>query len=147
MFVTVFAPRDAAELHFDVQWFDKAASRLPHACWFSFSPCQGPDATWQVNKLGSLISPLDVARNGNRGLHGVLDKVVCDDANHSLAIHTLDAPLVAPGNPSLLNFSNEPPLLQRGMHFNLYNNTWGTNFPSWYGGDARFRFVFRVDMK
>ncbi|MEE8441694.1 MAG: DUF5054 domain-containing protein, partial [Spirochaetia bacterium] len=147
VFVTVFAPEEAAELHIDVQWFDKQPSRLPHACWFSFSPVQGPDATWQMNKLGSCISPLEVIWNGNRKLHGVLDKVICNDEDHSLAIHTLDAPLVAPGDPSLLNFNNEPPLLQRGMHFNLYNNTWGTNFPSWYGGDARFRFVLKVDVK
>lgn len=147
LFITVFAPNDAAELHFDVQWFDKQPSRLPHACWFSFSPVQGPDATWQMNKLGSRISPLDVVWNGNRKLHGVMDKVICDDDAHTLAIYTLDAPLVAPGDPSLLNFGNEPPMLQRGMHFNLYNNTWGTNFPSWYGGSARFRFIFKVDVK
>ena len=147
VFVTVFAPREASELHFDVQWFDKPPSRLPQACWFAFSPVQGPHATWQIDKLGSTISPLDVVRNGNRKLHGVLDKVICNDGAHSLAIHTLDAPLVAPGDPSLLNFGNEPPLLQRGMHFNLYNNTWGTNFPSWCGGAARFRFVLRIDVK
>jgi len=147
LFVTLFAPRGAAELHFDVQWFGKTASRLPQACWFSFSPLQSAGAKWRMDKLGHDVSPLDVVRNGNRRLHGVLDKVICDDDAHSLAIHTLDAPLVAPGDPSLVNFSNEPPLMERGMHFNLYNNTWGTNFPSWYGGDARFRFVFKVDVR
>ena len=51
--------------------------------------------------------------------------------------------LVAPGEPSLLNFSNRQPPLQHGMHVNLYNNVWGTNFPMWYAEDARFRFVLR----
>ncbi len=59
------------------------------------------------------------------------------------AAETLDAPLVAPGEPSLLNFSNRQPPLRQGVHFNLYNNVWGTNFPMWYGEDARFRFVLR----
>jgi hypothetical protein len=26
------------------------------------------------------------------------------------------------------------------MHFNLYNNVWGTNFAMWYDEDSRFRF-------
>jgi hypothetical protein len=30
------------------------------------------------------------------------------------------------------------------MHFNLYNNVWGTNFPMWYEDDARFRFSWCV---
>ena len=66
------------------------------------------------------------------------------DATGRLAIETLDAPLVAPGEPSLLNFNNRQPVLKRGMHFNLYNNVWGTNFPMWYDDDARFRFILRV---
>ena len=33
---------------------------------------------------------------------------------------------------------------RKGMHFLLYDNVWGTNFPMWFGEDARFRFVLRV---
>jgi hypothetical protein len=57
-----------------------------------------------------------------------------------LQIQSLDAPLVAPGDPSLLDFNNEQPRLEHGMHFNLYNNVWGTNFAMWYDEDSRFRF-------
>jgi hypothetical protein len=60
-------------------------------------------------------------------------------------IETLDAPLLVPGEPSLLNFNNKQPPLRRGMHFNLYNNVWGTNFPMWFEGDARFRFSLSYD--
>jgi hypothetical protein len=27
------------------------------------------------------------------------------------------------------------------LHFNLYNNIWGTNHPMWYDEDAKFRFA------
>ena len=54
-------------------------------------------------------------------------------------------PLVAPGEPSLLDFNDRQPPLERGMHFNLYNNVWGTNFPMWSDEDARFRFVLRPE--
>ena len=57
------------------------------------------------------------------------------------AIDTPDAPLIAPGEPALLNFTNRFASLRGGVHVNLYNNVWGTNFPMWYEDDARFRFT------
>ena len=57
-----------------------------------------------------------------------------------LRIETLDAPLVAPGTPLLLDFNNNQPDLTQGVHFNLYNNLWGTNFPMWFEDDCRLRF-------
>jgi len=61
-----------------------------------------------------------------------------------LDIETRDAPLVAPGERSLLNFSNRQPPVKQGMHFLLYDNVWGTNFPMWYEDDARFEFAVRL---
>ena len=54
---------------------------------------------------------------------------------------------VAPGEPSLLNFTNEQPDLSKGVHFNLHNNLWGTNFPMWFEDDCRFRFRIRIEAK
>jgi hypothetical protein len=82
---------------------------------------------------------------GNRKLHAVSGRVEYADDNGGLLLETLDAPLVAPGEPSLLDFNDRQPQLLRGMHFNLYNNVWGTNFAMWYDDDARFRFVLRVE--
>ena len=62
----------------------------------------------------------------------------------SSASHCPCSPLVAPGKPSLLDFNNDQPDMNGGMHFNLYNNIWGTNFPMWYDEDARFRFRLRI---
>jgi hypothetical protein len=67
------------------------------------------------------------------------------DGDAALAIETLDAPLVAPGKQSLLDFDNRRPPLRQGMHFLLHDNVWGTNFRMWYGEDARFRFVLRFE--
>ena len=60
-----------------------------------------------------------------------------------MTIESLDAPLVAPGQPSLLDFNNNQPDMSQGVHFNLYNNVWGTNFPMWLEDDCRFRFRLR----
>ena len=142
--LAVSAPRDEAVLLFDLQWFQKPANRRPEAFWFSFCPLTRRHGRWTMEKMGQRISPLDVVHNGNRKLHAVGSGVFySDDEDETLAIETLDAPLVAPGEPSLLNFDGEQPAVENGMHFNLYNNVWGTNFPLWYEEDARFRFALR----
>jgi len=69
-----------------------------------------------------------VIRDGNRKLHAVGAGVTYQDARGGLEIGSLDAALVAPGEPSLLDFNNRQPALRRGMHFLLFDNVWGTNF-------------------
>lgn len=135
-------------VEFDLQWFSKSASRLPEAAWLSFVPSDRDRSQWRrqwrMEKLGQWISPYEVIRNGNRHLHAVGGGVRAADARHEISIQTLDAALVAPGRPSLLDFNNRQPDLRQGLHFNLHNNIWGTNSPMWYEDDARFRFVLRV---
>jgi hypothetical protein len=132
----ITCPAAAPELHFDLRWTGKPASRLAQAAWFSFVPRLSSSTGWRLQKLGRLIDPRQVVRNGNRHLHAV--EVV--HLTERLRLETLDAPLVAPGTPSLLRFDNRLPALRDGVHVNLYNNVWGTNFRMWYEDDSRFRF-------
>jgi hypothetical protein len=144
--IEVLFPRAEPRVDFVVQWFDKPASRLPEAAWFSFVlPDLGPRwrRSWRMDKLGQWVSPLDVVRNGNRRMHAVGTGLCADDGTHAVSVETLDAPLVAPGRPGLLDFTNRQPDLRDGLHFNLHNNLWGTDFPQWYEDDARFRFSLR----
>jgi hypothetical protein len=99
---------------------------------------------WWVEKLGEWLPAADVVPNGNRRLHAVGTGVLSRDATGRLLIETLDAPLVAVGTPSLLDFRNDLPPPAEGVHVNLCNNVWGTNFPQWFGEDARFRFTLRL---
>jgi hypothetical protein len=132
-------------IEIDLQWFDKPACRLPEAYWLSMQPiCSAEQGTWAVHKLGSSIDPMRVVRGGGRALHGCNPGVTYRDAAVSLAIESLDAVLVAPGRPALLDFHDQLPDMRGGVHFNLYNNVWGTNFPMWFADDARFRFVLRA---
>ena len=77
-------------------------------------------------------------------MHAVGVGVACSDRQKRIEIETLDAPLVAPGALSLLNFTNDEPDLEEGVSFNLHNNVWGTNFPMWFEDDCRFRFRLRL---
>ncbi|WP_091355244.1 hypothetical protein [Microbacterium sp. LKL04] len=93
-----------------------------------------------MDKLDAWISPLTVVRDGNRTLHAVGIGVRYRGADADILLETVDAPLLAPGEGRLLTFDNRLPDLSLGWELNLHNNVWGTNFPMWFGDDARFRF-------
>ena len=128
-------------LSFDLHWLDKPACRIPEALWFAFLPPASSKAKWHLHKLGGPVEVSDVVPNGSRHLHLIESGVSVEDSSGKWHIESSDAGLVAPGKPSLLDFHNkQPEPLKYGVHFNLLNNTWGTNFPMWYEDDARFRF-------
>lgn len=127
-----------------LQWFDKPACRLPEAFWMRFAPILEHAENWHMDKMGQWISPLDVISGGSRTMHAVNSGVRWQHAGQQLYIESLDAPLVAPGQTSLLDFHNRLPDLSGGVHFNLFNNVWGTNFTMWYDEDALFRFNIRI---
>ena len=93
-----------------------------------------------MDKMGQDVDPRDVVRNGGHKLHAVTEGIRYSDPHGKLEIKTLDAPLVAPGERTLLNFDNSRPAPEDGMHFCLHNNVWGTNFVMWFDDDMRFRF-------
>lgn len=123
-----------------VQWFGKKATRIAEAVWLSFMPKVRSPQNWHMDKLGQPVSPLEVIRNGNRHLHAVGEGASYRGEDGAVRLRTLDTALLAPGDRALVDFNNRQPVLSRGMHFLLHDNTWCTNFPMWYEDDARFRF-------
>jgi hypothetical protein len=138
--VELLLPAERPEMNIAVQWFHKQACRLPEAIWYTFNPRVAHPDGWALDKMGEPISPLDVVRDGGRKLHAIDSGVYYAGDDGACRILSADAPLVAPGEPALLQFDNRQPPLRKGMHFNLYNNIWGTNFPMWYDEDAAFMF-------
>ncbi|MFD0619968.1 DUF5054 domain-containing protein [Paenibacillus sp. GCM10027629] len=124
----------------ELNWMEKSACRLPEASWFSFVPYVDSPNQWTMDKLGTRISPLAVVKNGNRNMHAVNTGLYYEGADGSIVIETLDAPVVCPGERRLLQLDNTFAPLAGGFHFNLHNNTWGTNFPMWFEDDMKFRF-------
>lgn len=136
---------DDHKIDLDVEWFEKDANRLPEALWIQFNPLVKDSTKWYMDKMGMLISPLDVVSDGNRNLHG-LNSGVYYKGEKEVVIETLDAPLVAVGAPKILKFDNQVADLDNGFYFNLYNNVWGTNFPMWYDEDSLFRFSIKYSL-
>ncbi|WP_211746060.1 DUF5054 domain-containing protein [Paenibacillus sp. Marseille-Q4541] len=126
-------------------WKDKQACRLPEASWISIVPLVDNPNIWLMDKLGEQISPLSVVKDGNRNMHGVNSGLYYKGADGKVSIETLDAPLVSPGEPRLLQFDNTYAPLTGGLHFNLHNNVWGTNFMMWFEDDMKFRFRLKLE--
>ncbi len=130
-------------LQITLQWFGKQANRLPEALWLSFDPPVDNDGSWVMDKMGQDVDPGNVVKDGGHKMHAVAKGIRYFDPRGTMAIETLDAPLVAPGERTLLKFDNAHPSPEDGMHFCLCNNVWGTNFVMWFDDDMRFRFVLR----
>jgi hypothetical protein len=137
-------PKDEPAIHMDLSCLGKRANRLPEAIWLTFNPAVSEARNWSLRKVDQEVSPFDVVAGGNRQMHALSQGLSYKDARGSLEFRTLDAPLVSLGRMSPIYFSKAQPVLSSGIHFNLFNNGWGTNYVQWFGEDMRFRFVLRI---
>lgn len=128
-----------SSIKFTLTWFCKFSARIAHAIHLECNPLLA-DSTWKISKLGEPIDIMHIASKGARSLHAVDEKIICQNNTDKLLFYSSHAPLVAMGKSKLLNFDNKLPDMGKGIHYNLYNNIWGTNFPMWYDDNARFDF-------
>lgn len=120
----------------DFAWWGKEATRVAEGSWLAFGV---PEKVTGIRKLGSRIDPGNVVLHGNRRMHATDGAVSFE----TISVEPLDSPLVSVGERALLKFPDTAANLEKGIFCNLHNNVWGTNFPMWYGEDARFRFIIR----
>jgi hypothetical protein len=144
MYVELHLPKAEPMIHLTFSWFGKPATRMPEALWLSFHPIAQDPNGWTLEKSGESVSPLEVVPFGNRHFHALSKGFGYKDQSGSLFVETIDAPLVALGVKSPLYFSNTQPNLSAGIHCNLFNNAWGTNYIMWFGEDMRFRFTLHA---
>ncbi len=144
MYLELLLPDAEPILNLNFYWFQKPATRLPESLWLSFDPVVSTQQGWSLEKSGEQISPFDVVTGGGRQMHAVSTEFTYKDEKGSFTVEPLDAPVIAMGRKSPLNFSKAQPDLASGMHCNLFNNAWGTNYIMWFGEDMRFRFVLRA---
>jgi hypothetical protein len=81
LWLTATVRADGA-LALDLQIFNKTATRLGEAHFFSFLPLPLPAPgarRWLMDKLGSWVDPLDTVRAGSQHQHGVAQGVVVKD--------------------------------------------------------------------
>jgi hypothetical protein len=144
MYLELVLPKAEPVINLNFYWFQKRATRLPEALWLTFDPIVSGQQGWAMDKSGEQVSPFDVVSSGNRHMHAVSTGFNHTGEKESIAVETLDSPVIALGEKSPLNFSTSQPDLAGGVHCNLFNNAWGTNYIMWFAEDMRFRFVLRA---
>ncbi len=144
IYVELSLPREEPEIQLAVSWFQKPATRMPESIWLSFDPVVANQNGWTMEKVAEQVSPFDVVTAGSRHMHAVSTGFGYRESEAAFSVETIDAPLVAWGGKSPLNFSEAQPDLSGGVDCNLFNNAWGTNYIMWFGEDMRFRFVLRA---
>ena len=144
LYMEWFLPDAEPAIHLNFYAFQKPATRLPESLWLTFNPIVSDPKGWMLQKSGEQVSPFDVVRGGSRQMHAVSTHFSYKDDQGSFVVEPIDSPLVAMGKKSPLNFSKDQPDLSSGMHVNLFNNAWGTNYIMWYGEDMRSRFIVRA---
>jgi hypothetical protein len=144
MYLEMLLPKAEPVIQLTFSWFEKLATRLPEALWLSFRPIASDPAGWMLEKSGQPISPSDVVVSGNRHMHALSKGFGYKDDSGVFFVETLDAPLVTLGTKSPLCFSKRQTDLSAGVHCNLFNNAWGTNYIMWTGEDMHFRFILRA---
>ena len=146
IFLELQLPVHEPVIHLRLTTMGKAVNRMPEAMWLTFQPTGDASKEWSVEKVGQDVAVTDVLEGGGRAMHAVSERVRYQDAGEGGAFElaTMDAPVVALGKRSPLNFSRTLPDMTGGVHVSLYNNAWGTNYPQWCGGDWSYRFTLRA---
>jgi hypothetical protein len=144
MYLEMLLPKAKPVVNLNFSWFEKPATRLPEALWLTFHPVVSDPKGWMLEKSGESVSPLDVVQSGNRHMHALSKGFSYKDESGAFFVETLDAPVVTLGIKSPLPFSKRQPDLSAGVHCNLFNNAWGTNYIMWSAEDMHFRFLLRA---
>jgi hypothetical protein len=141
LYLEIVMPKDTPQLQIRFTSLGKQQNRLPEAMWLTFNPITTDPHGWELEKVGQPVRPSEVVRGGSRSMHAVSEQLRYRDARGAFELATLDAPVMALGARSPLDFSLELPTMQDGVHVSLFNNAWGTNYPQWCGGDWMYRFT------
>jgi len=132
-----------------IQLFNKTATRLAEAHWVTFNPIPQDGFNWKLEKMRELVDVLNLTGNASTHLHAV-DSVQYTNLDETFEVKTKDATVVNPGEPNPFPTPMTLPDVTLGMHFNLYNNIWGTNYIMWYpyleeDQSLLFRFSIKID--
>ncbi|CAN7268798.1 DUF5054 domain-containing protein [Paenibacillus sp. LjRoot153] len=120
----------------------KASTAYAESGHFTFA-LNADHPAYRFQKLGSVVNPLaDIEKGANTRLHCASQWVDVQDEQVGLAIIPFDTPLFSIGEKGIYQYSKVYVPEQPILHFNLFNNQWGTNFPQWISGS--FQYTFRI---
>lgn len=144
MYVDVLEYKRGKKAEVALTLLQKPAVRLPEAYWLSFNTDHLVSIV--AEKVGERVDVLDVVEKGNRQMHGIDQYVDLITTAGTIRIGSEAAFLINIGEAKGINYSLDYPEKRGGIHFNLSNNLWGTNFGMWNEGSLTYRFTIeRLD--
>ena len=139
MYVDVLEYKNGKKAEVALTIKGKPAVRLPEAYWLSFNA--DDILSIVAEKVGERVDLFDVVEKGNRQQHGIDRYVDLVTSSGTIRIWSEAAFLVNVGEAKGINYSLEYPDKKGGIHFNLSNNLWNTNFSMWNEGSLTYRFT------
>ncbi len=127
------------ELKIELRWYAKDAVRIPEALWLDYCFCVENPYLWRMKKLDTLVSPYQVVSGGNRKQHACREWRY-NGADGGIVLQSRHAALVSAGGRNLYSADDRVDDLAKGFSYTLWNNRWGTNYPTWYEDNGYFAF-------
>ena len=140
--VNCFTTKNGKRSEVALTIYGKPAVRLPESYWLSFT-VPGIESVI-AEKMGERVDLMDVVEKGNRQMHGIDRYVDLITSGETIRISSKEAFLLNVGEAQGLNYSTNYPDKRKGVHFNLNNNLWGTNFSMWNEGSLTYHFVIET---
>lgn len=131
------------EIRCSLSWKEKDANRMPEALWFDWNFDVENPYRWQMKKMGRMVSPVDVAKGGNRRHHCV-EEMRYHGADGRISVENIHSPLISIGGRWMYGDYRPLPDLKEGFSYCLFNNKWGTNFKMWCEEDCTFEYLIRI---
>lgn len=122
--------------------YKKPAVRLPETYWLSFNADNIRSII--AEKVGERVDLMDVVVRGNRQMHGIDRYVDLITSKGTIRIWSQEAFLVNVGEARGLGYSINKPDINGGIHFDLNNNLWDTNFSMWNEGSLTYHFTVEM---
>jgi len=136
--ITLYADEPVIDMSFELNGKDETP--FIEAGHFVF-PVKLEGARAEVNKLGDVLDiAADIQKGANNALHCIENFIDITNGNSGMAFVPRHTHLVSLGKKRLLTYTPTCEETEPTVFFNAFNNTYGTNFPQWMGGDYRCEF-------
>lgn len=138
MTVTAYSNEDYIDIRYDL--LQKEETALLETGHFAF-PFAIDNPKYRINKLGSVIDPVnDILSGCNKDMYCCEKWTGISDGEQGIAVIPLDMPIFSYDEPGTVKFDKYNNPKEATILFQAFNNSWGTNFPQWIGGNLSFRY-------
>jgi hypothetical protein len=137
--ITLYDDQKKIEFRYDI---NKQRVLTRESAYIAFPVSVANPSFTYGNQIGWVNPARDELPGGSREWYVVRHWTSVSDPSTTVTIVPIDAPLAAFGDIVRGNWPAEFRPTSGTIFSWLMNNYWGTNFPTWQGGDYTFRYLF-----